>query len=97
MMDTIIVTENGHTNRLVDVTNWPDYPGEWPARRMTRADMDAINRVLETEAWDLATCPSRFCATREDYAVAARHGFVDGGAFSAAARRAHTRDEGRFS
>lgn len=71
----ILVTENGHTGRLVDVTNSPDYPGEWPPVRMFPEEMDAINRVLETESWNLVSCPSRAQASQADYEIAARLGF----------------------
>jgi hypothetical protein len=46
----MIVNLNGHTNQLVDVTNWLTYPGEWPAAALEEikdADLGALNSILE--------------------------------------------------
>jgi hypothetical protein len=46
----MIVNMNGHTNQLVDVTNWLNYPGEWPAaalEEIDEGDLDVLNAILE--------------------------------------------------
>jgi hypothetical protein len=47
----MIVNLNGHTGILVDVTNWLNYPGEWPVGMLEEidgGDLDVLNDILDS-------------------------------------------------